>query len=77
MQCVLHKFKPRHGAGSDGLVRIDDEGIGERCHGLKLLDHLFRTELDHLKLRVVRIAWEIVQLVTQHVGAARKLVLHQ
>ena len=75
LQRVLDEFEPRQRAGGDRLVGIDDERIGERRHRLELIGDFFRAELDRLKLGVVGVAGEIVELVTQHVAAARQLIL--
>ena len=78
MQRVLDEFETRHCAGRDRLVGIDDEGVGERRYRLKLVGDLLGAELDRLQLGIVCIAGEIVELVTQHIGAAGELILrHQ
>ena len=72
---VLDELEARHRAGGDRLVGIDDEGIGKRRRRLKLVDHFLGAELDRLKFRIVGVAGEIVELVTQRGAAAGKLVL--
>ena len=77
-QRILDELEARHRAGRDGLVGIDDEGVGERRHRLKLVGDFLGAELDRLQLGIVGIAGEIVELVTQHIGAAGELILrHQ
>ena len=75
MHRVLDKLEARLRAGRDRLVGIDDEGIGERGDRLELFGHLLGAELDHLKLGIVGVAGEIVELVTQHIAVARQLIL--
>ncbi len=78
LQRVLDEFESRQRAGRDRLVCIDDEGIDQRRHRLKLIGHFLGAELDRLELRIVCIAGQVVELVTQRVGAARQLILrHQ
>ena len=74
-QRVFDELQARQRAGGDRLVRIDDEGIGERRGRLKLIDHLLGAELNRLQLRIVGVAGEVVELVAQHIGAARQLIL--
>jgi hypothetical protein len=78
VQRVFNEFEARQRAGGHGRIGIDDKGAGERRYRLKLLGHFFRAELNRLKLGIVGIAGEIVELVAQHVAAACKLILrHQ
>ena len=78
MQRVFDKLETRQRAGGNRLVGVDDKSIGEPGHGLKLRIGFFGAEFDRRKLRVVGVAGEIVELVTQHIGAARQLILcHQ
>jgi hypothetical protein len=72
---VFDEFQPRQRAGGNRLVGIDDEGIGERGDGLKLRGGFFRAESDRRKFRIVGVTGQIVELVTQHVAAAGKLIL--
>ena len=71
LQRVLDEFQARQRAGRDRLVGIDHEGIGERRHRLKLLDHFLGAERDQLQFGFLGIARQVVELVAQRVAGAR------
>ena len=75
MQRIFDEFEARQRAGGNRLVGIDDEGIGERRHRLKLRRPLFWCRLDRLQLRFRGVTGEIVEFVAQQIAAAREFVL--
>src|SRR6267142_976471 len=75
---VFDELETGQRAVGHGLIRVDDECVGERCRRLILRGDLLRAEFNRRKLRFGSTASEIVELVTQHGAAACELVLrHQ
>ncbi|MGY3471564.1 hypothetical protein ACVW0I_008435 [Bradyrhizobium sp. LM6.11] len=74
---VLDEFQPRQRAGRNRLLGRQHEIGRRRVRGLELGVDLLGAELDRLRLGIGGVVADVVELVFQEVGVARKLVLHQ